>query len=59
MGVDGNEIRTSDFVGIFSDDKCKGLRGKPKFFFIQVNITIWILGLIKDTTDIYIGFFMC
>lgn len=35
MGVDGGEIRTSDLVDIFSDDNCKGLRGKPKFFFIQ------------------------
>ncbi|XP_052068645.1 caspase-6-like isoform X1 [Mytilus californianus] len=35
MGVDGKGIKTSDLVEIFSDDNCKGLRGKPKFFFIQ------------------------
>lgn len=52
MGVDGNEIKTSEFVGIFSDDKCEGLRGKPKFFFIQVNVTIWILSFIADNLDI-------
>ncbi|XP_063447427.1 caspase-7-like [Mytilus trossulus] len=43
LGVDGNEIRTSDFVAIFSDDKCKGLRGKPKFFFIQACRTAEVL----------------
>lgn len=38
LGVDGEGIKTSDFIDIFSDDKCKDLSGKPKFFFIQVNI---------------------
>ncbi|VDI05141.1 Hypothetical predicted protein [Mytilus galloprovincialis] len=35
MGVDGKGIKTSDLVDIFNDDNCKGLSGKPKFFFIQ------------------------
>ncbi|XP_063447430.1 uncharacterized protein LOC134726961 isoform X2 [Mytilus trossulus] len=35
LGVDGKGIKTSDLIDIFSDNNCKGLCGKPKFFFIQ------------------------
>ncbi|XP_052069176.1 caspase-14-like [Mytilus californianus] len=50
MGVDGGEIRTSDLVDIFSDDNCKGLRGKPKFFFIQACRIAGVLKMDKGCT---------
>lgn len=33
------EVETNKLTQMFTDEKCPGLRGKPRLFFIQVSCT--------------------
>ncbi|KAL8600896.1 hypothetical protein ACOMHN_045033 [Nucella lapillus] len=35
FGVDGSDISTASIIHTFQDDRCPGLQGKPRLFFLQ------------------------
>ena len=39
FGVDGQAVANKVIVNFFNDENCPQLKGKPRMFFLQVNIT--------------------